>query len=103
MVPGVDSETLDGISYEWITRTSEELLHEVYKPRPVRRVYIPKHNGKLRPLGVGSPRDKVVQQAYKLVLETILEPEFSKHSHGFRPKRGCHTALRELRKWKGVK
>ena len=54
MVPGVDSETLDGISYEWITLTSEELLQEVYKPRPVRRVYIPKHNGNLRyaPLGL---------------------------------------------------
>ena len=103
MVPGVDRETLDGITYEWIIRTSEELIHESYKPRPVRRVYIPKPNGKLRPLGVGSPRDKIIQQAFKLVLETIFEPEFSCYSHGFRPKRGCHTTLKEIRKWKGVK
>lgn len=56
----------------------------------------------MRPLGISNPRDKVIQQAMKLVLEAILEPKFLNSSHGFRPKRGCHTALREVREWKGV-
>nr|QIJ45981.1 hypothetical protein [Calonectria ilicicola] len=102
MVRGVDYETLDGITKKWFTDTSSSLIKESYKFRPVRRVYIPKANGKLRPLGVGSPRDKIIQQATRIVLEHVLEPRFSKYSHGFRPSRGCHTALREIRKWKGV-
>ncbi len=56
----------------------------------------------MRPLGISSPRDKIIQQAMRLTLETLLEPLFSDHSHGFRPSRGCHTALREVRDWKGV-
>ena len=56
----------------------------------------------MRPLGIGSSRDKIVQQAMKVTLETILEPKFLDSSHGFRPGRGCHTALKEIRNWKGV-
>lgn len=102
MTKGVDSITLDGISHEWVTKTALALRDESFNPKPARRVYIPKANGKMRPLGISSPRDKIIQQAMKLVLETILEPVFLDSSHGFRPRRGCHTALREIREWKGV-
>jgi len=97
MTQGVDSETLDGIDLKWFEQTSKSLLNESYSPRPVRRVQIPKPNGKTRPLGIGSPRDKIVQQALKLVIEPILEKIFQDSSHGFRPKRGCHTALKTIR------
>lgn len=102
MTKGTDRETLDGISLQWIHKASGHLLSESYKPNPVRRILIPKPNGKFRPLGIGSPRDKVIQQAMKLVLEAVLENKFLDSSHGFRPGRGCHTALRDLREWKGV-
>lgn len=102
MVEGTDSITLDGINKEWFFRTSMDLRNESFKFKPARRVYIPKPNGKRRPLGIGSPRDKIIQQSTKMVLECILEPKFSDFSHGFRPHRGCHTALREIRNWKGV-
>jgi retron-type reverse transcriptase len=88
MVPGSNEETLDGLNWYWINNTSEKLLNESYKPNPARRVFIPKANGKLRPLGISSPRDKIVQQSLLFVLETILEPKFSSLSHGFRPRRG---------------
>jgi retron-type reverse transcriptase len=97
MVPGSDNVTLDGISSKELVTSSINLLNESYKPNPVRRVFIPKANGKLRPLGISSPRDKIIQQAFLFVLETILEPKFSDLSHGFRPNRGCHTALRNIR------
>lgn len=102
MVHGSDKKTLDGINLRWFDTTSNNLINESYKPKPVRRVYIPKTNGKMRPLGIGSPRDKIVLQAMLFVLEAILEPKFSDLSHGFRPYRGCHTALRQVRDWKGV-
>lgn len=102
MVKGADKETLDGINVPWFTETSRNLIEESWWPKPARRVYIPKPNGKMRPLGISSPRDKIVQQSMRMVLETLLEPKFSNLSHGFRPARGCHTALREVRDWKGV-
>lgn len=102
MTKGMDKETLDGINVEWFIETSKKLREESWHSRPARRVYIPKANGKLRPLGISSPRDKIVQQAMKLVLEAVIEPRFSDLSHGFRPNRGCHTALKEIRSWKGV-
>ena len=102
MTKGVDDETLDGITEDWFKATSRSLLLEEFKPRPARRVYIPKPNGKMRPLGISSPRDKIVQQAVKLVLDCVIEPLFLDSSHGFRPKRGTHTALKAIRKWRGV-
>jgi len=97
MVAGVDKETLDGITWEWFEKASTKLMNESFRPRPSRRVYIPKANGKFRPLGISSPRDKIVQQAMRIVLEMVLEPKFTALSHGFRPGRGCHTALKEVR------
>lgn len=103
MVPGSTEETLDGISREWFKETAHKLTSESFSPAPSRRVYIPKANGKMRPLGIGSPRDKIIQQSMRIALEMILEPKFLNSSHGFRPKRGCHTALSQVRSWSGVK
>jgi len=101
---GIDNETLDGMSIRRINRIIKNLQEETYKPKPVRRVYIPKRNGKLRPLGIPSGTDKMVQEVCKTILERIYEPIFSDNSHGFRPKRSCHTALKKLKKpWTGTK
>lgn len=102
MTKGSDEETLDNISMKWFEKTSEDLTKERYQPKPARRVYIPKPNGKKRPLGIASPRDRIIQQAMKMVLEYKLEPTFLETSHGFRPNKSCHTALKEIRSWKGV-
>src|SRR3989440_6901955 len=96
MTPGVDGETVDGMSLRKIGRIIEAVRHERYRFRPARRVYIPKKNGKLRPLGLPSWSDKLVGEVVRLLLEAYYEPTFSDRSHGFRPGRGCHTALREV-------
>ncbi|MEP7288959.1 MAG: reverse transcriptase domain-containing protein [Chloroflexota bacterium] len=104
MTEGTDGYTLDGMSIETIQAIIELLKTENYQPTPVRRVYIPKANGKQRPLGVPSPRDKIVQECVRLILEAIYEPTFHENSHGFRPGRSCHTALEDLRhNWVGMK
>jgi group II intron reverse transcriptase/maturase len=104
MTHGIDGQTLDGFSLETIQATIELMRTEQYQPTPVRRTYIPKAPGKWRPLGVPSPRDKVIQEGVRLILEVIYEPMFSDHSHGFRPGRSCHTALESLRRnWVGTK
>jgi len=97
MTRGTDSETFDGISNPYFDKLVEELKSEKFQCRPTRRTFIPKSNGKLRPLGISSPRDKIIQESMRILLFTIFEPKFSKHSHGFRPGRGCHTALAEIR------
>jgi len=96
MTPGVDGETVDGMSQAKIGRVIDALRHERYWFRPVKRVYIPKKNGKLRPLGLPSWSDKLVSEVVRLLLEAYYEPTFSERSHGFRPGRGCHTALSEV-------
>jgi group II intron reverse transcriptase/maturase len=104
MTPGTDGKTLDGFSHETIQELIALLRKEQYRPTPARRVYIPKSNGKRRPLGVPSPREKTVQECVRLILEAIYEPTFHENSHGFRPGRSCHTALESLRRnWVGTK
>ena len=103
MTPGVASETADGMSLDKIDAIIEALRFERYRWKPVRRTYIPKKQGKLRPLGIPTWSDKLVQEVVRLILEAYYEPQFSDRSHGFRPKRGCHTALSEVhRTWNGT-
>ena len=103
MTAGVDGETVDGMSLAKIGRIIDALRHERYRFKPVRRVYIPKSNGKKRPLGLPSWSDKLVGEVMRLLLEAYYEPQFSGRSHGFRPRRGCHTALTEIAEtWTGT-
>jgi retron-type reverse transcriptase len=103
MTPGADAETVDGMTLGKIGRIIDALRHERYRFRPARRVYIPKRNGKRRPLGLPSWSDKLVGEVIRLLLEAYYEPQFSDHSHGYRPGRGCHTALREVANtWTGT-
>src|SRR5918992_4466396 len=103
MTPGVDGETVDGMSPAKIERIIDAVRHERYRFRPVKRIYIPKKNGKLRPLGLPSWSDKLVSEVVRLLLEAYYEPQFSDRSHGFRPGKGCHTALREVaHTWTGT-
>ena len=103
MTPGASAETADGMSEGKIDQIIEAMRHERYRFSPARRVYIPKKNGKLRPLGLPSWSDKLVGEVVRLLLEAIYEPRFSDRSHGFRKGRGCHTALREIREtWTGT-
>ena len=103
MTPGASGETADGMSLGKIGRIIDALRHERYRFSPVKRVYIPKKNGKLRPLGLPPWSDKLVGEVVRLLLEAYYEPQFSDRSHGFRPGRGCHTALREVANtWTGT-
>jgi group II intron reverse transcriptase/maturase len=98
MTPGGDCKTLDGIDICFIEDISSKLKAGKFNFTPARRVYIPKRDkDELRPLGVVSPRDKVVQHAMLMVLEAIFEPSFLDTSHGFRPRKGCHTALKKVK------
>jgi group II intron reverse transcriptase/maturase len=96
MTHGVTDETPDGMSLKKIDAIIEALRYERYQWLPARRVYIPKKNGKKRPLGMPVWSDKLLQEVIRLLLEAYFEPQMSDHSHGFRPERGCHTALREV-------
>jgi retron-type reverse transcriptase len=105
MPPGATTETVDAMALTKIDAIIDALRHERYRWTPVRRVYIAKkHSTKKRPLGLPTWSDKVLQEVIRLILEAYYEPQFSPHSHGFRPGRGCHTALGEItNRWKGVK
>jgi group II intron reverse transcriptase/maturase len=103
MTPGPDAETADGMTLGKIERIIDAVRHERYRFKPVRRRYIPKKDGKQRPLGLPSWSDKLLGEVVRLLLEAYYEPQFSEHSHGYRPRRGCHTALREVaRTWTGT-
>ncbi len=104
LTPGTTAETVDGMTLAKIEQLIADLRCERYRWTPVRRTYIPKANGKLRPLGIPTWSDKLLQEVIRLVLEAYYEPQFSEHSHGFRPGRGCHTALRSIQgTWTGTK
>src|ERR1039457_466362 len=96
MTPGASAETADGMSEDKIHKIIEAVRSERYRFSPARRTFIPKKNGKMRPLGLPSWSDKLVGEVVRLLLEAYYEPAFSDHSHGFRPGRGCHTALTEV-------
>jgi group II intron reverse transcriptase/maturase len=103
MTPGATPETADGMSMAKIGRIIGLMRHERYRFGPVRRVHIPKKNGKLRPLGMPTWSDKLVGEVVRLLLDAYYEPQFSDRSHGFRPGRGCHSALREVaHTWTGT-
>jgi group II intron reverse transcriptase/maturase len=104
LTPGATGETADGMSEAKIRGLIALLRAEKYRWTPVRRVYIEKRNSaKKRPLGIPTWSDKLLQEVIRLILEAYYEPQFDAHAHGFRPRRGCHTALREIqRTWRGT-
>lgn len=103
MTPGSTPETADGMSVEKIERIIDAMRCERYRFAPVRRTLIPKKDGKMRPLGMPTWSDKLVGEVVRLLLEAYYEPTFSPRSHGFRPGRGCHTALRQVANtWTGT-
>jgi group II intron reverse transcriptase/maturase len=106
MTPGSTDETVDGMSLAKIDKLISQLRQERYRWTPVRRTYISKKSNpsKKRPLGLPTWSDKLLQEVMRTILEAYYEPQFSDHSHGFRPGRGCHTALREIKRvWTGTK
>ena len=97
MTAGADGPTIDGMSDERIKGIIESLRDRSYRPKPAKRVYIAKKNSnKKRPLGIQSGNDKLVQEVVKMILESIYEPVFSNRSHGFRPRKSCQTALKQI-------
>lgn len=104
MTKGTDGKTIDAMSLNRIDGIIASLKDESYQPQPSRRTYIPKKNGKMRPLGIPSFDDKLVQECVRLLLEAIYEGGFAKTSHGFRPNHSCHTALCQVQTcFSGVK
>src|SRR2546425_13316309 len=105
MTPGVTPETVDAMSLEKkkIREIIQAVRLERYQWQPARRTYVPKKNGKKRPLGLPVWSDKLLAEVIRSILDAYFEGTFSDHSHGFRPERGCHTALREIyTTWKGT-
>src|SRR5438128_1405468 len=96
LTPGATPETADGMTLTKIDAIIDALRFERYRWTPARRTYVPKANGKRRPLGLPSWSDKLLQEVLRLILDAYYDPQFSAHSHGFRRNRGCHTALQEV-------
>ena len=96
MTKGTDNQTIDGMSLKRIEKIITSLKDESYQPKPSRRTYIPKKNGKMRPLGIPSFEDKLLQEVIRMILEAIYEGYFEETSHGFRPNKSCHTALTKI-------
>jgi group II intron reverse transcriptase/maturase len=93
LTPGSDGYTIDGLNWDWFVKTSESLKSGIFVFQPNRRVEIPTANGQTRPLGISSPRDKIVQKALHAVLVAIFESKILSSSPGFRPKKSVHSAL----------
>ena len=98
--PGVDGQSFDDIEKlgrdQWLDELAEELRNETYQPQPVRRMYIPKGDGKQRPLGIPCIRDRVVQTATMFVLEPIFEADWEPEQHAYRPERSALDAVRQV-------
>ena len=104
MTKGTDGKNIDGMSIERINTLIDKIKHETYNPYPARRVYREKANGGKRPLGIPSMDDKIIQEIIRSILESTHESTFSDDSHGFRPKKSCHTALTQIQKtYRGVR
>ena len=100
---GIDQVPIQNIGSGTLIRLSNDLKNGTYKPKPASRIYITKSDGSMRPLGIPTTRDKIVQKALTLILEPLFESTFSNNSHGFRPQRSCHTALDQIhREWRMV-
>ena len=99
MTAGTDGKTIDGMGMARINALIEKMRDFSYQPNPARRTYIPKSNGKMRPLGIPSFDDKLIQEVVRLILESIYEPTFSDYSHGFRINKSCQTALKYVQKY----
>jgi group II intron reverse transcriptase/maturase len=103
MTPGGDEGTIDGTSKKYLLQLRDSVLENQYDPGRIRRVNIPKPRGGIRPLGIPTFRDRIVQETVRVILEAIYEPIFEETSHGFRPNRSQHTALKSIRKnFRGV-
>jgi hypothetical protein len=102
MTQGINSTTLDGLSSEVIGEIIESLKDASFQFQPGRRINIPKASGGVRPLTIAPPRDKLVQECIRMILEAIYEPSFKECSHGFRPHKSCHTALQAIRQKFGM-
>jgi len=93
---GIDGESMSNFNGDLdgnLERLRQLLKAKTFQPLPVRRVYIPKANGKKRPLGIAGIRDRIVQEALRMILEPIWEADFSRHSYGFRPNRSTYDAM----------
>lgn len=103
LTPGSANDTIDGMNYARIRSIIDDLRHERLRFRPSRRIQIPKKTKGTRPLGMPDFPEKLVQEVMRMILEAYYEPRFTKHSHGFRPGRGCHTALTHIKQsFRGV-
>lgn len=103
LTPGVTEETVDGMNMSTIKQIIAELKTETYRWKPVRRSYVQRKDGRKRPLGLPTWKDKLVEEVIRMMLQAYYEPIFSENSHGFRPGRGCHTALQQItQNWTGT-
>lgn len=93
---GLDDVPAKNVTFAGLLKIAQELVSEQYSPSPVKRVYIPKASGSKRHLGIPSTKDKIVQQALQMLLSPIFDIGFSEFSHGFRPGRNCHSALKNI-------
>lgn len=99
---GADGTSLDGFCMEWVYEIISNLRNESYNPLPNKTQLIPKKNGKMRKLGFPNGKDKLLQEAVRIILECIYEPAFSDYSHGFRPQRSTHTVMAQIESWRGT-